>query len=117
MDSILDSIKKMLGIDPTYTEFDSELILLINTVLSTLNQVAIESKDGFTLNDATKTWDDWFDIPIDMEMIKTYVYLRVKLLFDPPQSSSVMKSYEETKTELEWRIRTAMELHENEEVV
>lgn len=117
MDSILDSIKKMLGIDPTYTEFDTELIILTSTVLSTLSQVAIKPNDGFKLTDKTQVWDDWFAIPDDMEMIKTYIYLRVKLIFDPPQSSSVMKAYEETKNEFEWRIRTAMELHENEEVV
>lgn len=108
-DSILTSIKKMLGIMEEYEHFDMDLTIHINTVLSILTQLGVGPSTGFSITDKTTTWSDWTSLPEDLELVKTYLFLRTRLLFDPPTSSSVASSYEDVIKELEWRMVTSMD--------
>lgn len=102
--SILTSIKKQLGITEEYEHFDQDIIMHINSVFSILTQVGVGPLDGFSINDKTSKWSDFIKDDKKLSMVKTYIYLKVKLLFDPPMSSSVMESYNKTCSELEWRM-------------
>lgn len=103
MDSILVSIKKTLGIEQDYTHFDPELILAINSVFGILFQLGVgSSREAFVIHDATDTWDDFMQ-DAQIETVKNYIAIKVKLLFDPPSSSSVLASYQELAKEFEWR--------------
>lgn len=104
MESILASIKKMLGIAEEYEHFDMDLILHINSVLSILNQLGVGPPNGFSIADSTALWSDFITDVAKLEMVKSYVYLKVKLLFDPPSSSAVTESTNKLINELEWRI-------------
>lgn len=109
MESILTSIKKLLGIDEEYEHFDSDIIMHINSVFMILNQLGVGPTEGFSIKDKTTTWEDFVTDLTKVEAIKSYVYLKVKILFDPPLSSSVMESINRTISELEWRINVAAE--------
>ena len=109
MESILTSIKKLLGIDEEYEHFDSDIIMHVNSVFMILNQLGVGPTEGFSIKDKTATWEDFVTDLTKVEAIKSYVYLKVKLLFDPPLSSSVMESINRTISELEWRINVAAE--------
>ena len=109
MESILTSIKKLLGIDEEYEHFDSDIIMHINSVFMILNQLGVGPTEGFSIKDKTATWEDFVTDLTKVEAIKSYVYLKVKLLFEPPLSSSVMESINRTISELEWRINVAAE--------
>ncbi len=117
MDSILLSIKKMLGITEDYQYFDSDIILHINSVFSILNQLGVGPENGFSISDQSTTWTDYIDDLSKLEMIKTYVYMKVRMMFDPPLSSPVSEAIKNTITELEWRLNIAVdpkEVIENE---
>lgn len=103
MESILTSIKKLLGIQEEYTIFDEDLIIHINTAFAALNQLNIGPKDGFMIEDKNSTWDEYIT-SLNLTMVKTYVYLRVRLLFDPPTSSALLESINRTIAELEFRL-------------
>lgn len=107
-ESILLSIKKLLGIVEDYTVYDVDLIMHINSVFLTLNQLGVGPENGFSIKDESDTWDKFID-DSRFEAVKTYVYLKVKLLFDPPQSSAVMEAINRMIVELEWRINIAAE--------
>lgn len=107
MDSILTSIKKLLGITEDYTHFDSDLIIHINSVFMILNQLGVGPNTCFTISDKSATWNDFSTDINDMEMVKSYVYLKVKTLFDPPQSGFLVESIERTIAEYEWRLNVA----------
>lgn len=102
MDSILTSIKKLLGITEDCEHFDGDIILHINTVLASLNQLGVGNR--FAITDKAETWDDFLGGDPRLNLVKSYVHLRVKQLFDPPLSSSVADAMERTAKELEWRI-------------
>lgn len=104
MTSILDSIKKLLGISDDDTQFDTDIIIHINTVFSILTQLGVGPEEGFSISDKTTTWSDFIDNATDIEMVKTYVYLRVRLLFDPPQSSFAIEAIKESFKEIEYRM-------------
>lgn len=104
MESILQSIKKMLGIEPEYTHFDPDIIAAINSVLMVLTQVGVGPSTGFYISDDRAQWTDFVGLRVDLEAIKTYVYLRVKLIFDPPTSSFVINSMKDMIQEFEWRL-------------
>lgn len=106
-ESILTSIKKMLGITEDYTHFDADIILSINTVLGILTQLGVGPKTGFSIQDKTTVWGGLLDSDTRLEMVKSFVHLRVKLLFDPPQNASLAQVYETQAKELEWRIYIA----------
>ena len=104
IDSILDSTKKALGIAPDYDVFDPDLIMHINSVFSTLHQLGIGPDDGFAIEDADATWDLFLDGDKLLNSIRTYMYLRVKLIFDPPATSFALSSMKEQVQEHEWRL-------------
>lgn len=109
MESILTSIKKLLGIAEEYTHFDEDLIMHINSVLTILTQMGVGPSTGFTITDKEDTWDDFIDNKIYFEAVKTYIHLKVKLVFDPPLSSAVTEAINKMISELEWRLYAAAE--------
>lgn len=117
MDSILTSIKKLLGITEEYEQFDSDIIMHINSVLSILTQLGVGPSDGFRITDASSIWSDFIpDESKNLEDVKSYVFLRVRLLFDPPLSSIVVESMNRMINELEWRINVSAESNGEEEI-
>lgn len=104
MDSILISIKKLLGIAEDYEVFDADLIIFINTAFSKLTQLGVGPEEGYRIEDDTELWSDYLKDDKRLEMVKNYVYLNTKLSFDPPASGTVMESYNRIISELEWRI-------------
>ena len=112
MDSILTSIKKLLGIAEEYEHFDADLIMHINSVLLVLTQLGVGPVKGFSIYDKSDAWDDFLEGRTSLEMVKSYVYLKVKLLFDPPLSSAVIESTNRMIAEYEWRLRLAAETEE-----
>lgn len=116
--SILNSVKKSIGIEPEYTPFDAEIIMDINTILGVLNQLGVGTI-GFSITDNTATWDEFF-VPetlkgITINEVKTYVAKRVQMLFDPPTSGIYMDALKQVVSELEFRINVAVEtpIHED----
>ena len=107
--SILTSIKKMLGIAEDYTHFDMDIIMHINSVFMILQQIGIGPVEGFSIIDSATTWNDFVPEEKHLEAIKTYMYLKVKLLFDPPLGSAVTDSINRLIAELEWRLYVAAE--------
>lgn len=108
-DSILNTIKKQLGITEDYTVFDSDLIMHINSVFLTLSQLGVGPDEGFFIEGKTDSWADYIDEGVLLNSIKTYVYLKVKLLFDPPGSSYAVDAINNIIKELEWRINVQVE--------
>lgn len=104
--SILTEIKKIVGLSSDYTPFDQDIILHINTVFSILNGLGVGPTSGFSIGDSTVTWDDYGAVSGDRNMnsVKTYMSLRVKMFFDPPQTSFVIEAMNKQIEELEWRI-------------
>lgn len=109
MDSILTSIKKLLMLVEDDTSFDADIIMHINTVLSILNQFGVGPDAGFTITDKTATWQQLLGAYPNLDAVRSYVYLKVKLLFDPPTSSAVIESMNRVIGELEWRINATAE--------
>lgn len=109
MDSILTSIKKLLGISEEYTHFDQDIIMHINTAFMVLNQLGVGPEKCFRITSDAEIWDDFLLDKLDYESVKSCIYLRVKLLFDPPLSSAVMESTKAMIAEFEWRLRLAAE--------
>ena len=107
--SILTSIKKLLGVAEDYTEFDEDIITHINSVFLNLTQLGVGPEEGFMIEDDTAEWEDFIDYSIQLQAVKTYMYLKVKLLFDPPLSSSVTESINRMIAELEWRLNAAVD--------
>lgn len=103
MESILNSVKSFIGISDEETHFDPEIIVLINSTFSTLRQMGVGPEKTFSINDNTAIWDDFTDDD-DFNEVKTYMQLKVKMLFDPPSSSSVIDAYERQIKEYEWRM-------------
>lgn len=117
-DSILTSVKKVLGIPSYYDHFDRDILLHLNTVMSILNQLGVGPEEGFIVEDDSTTWSDLFDGDIDtnkMMHVKSYVCLRVRLLFDPPTSSGAIDAIERQMRELEWRITVTRDPRDNSE--
>lgn len=108
MDSILTSIKKLLGPNEDYTHFDPDIIMHINTAFFVLNQLGVGPEDPFVIEDASATWDD-FMTKGDTEMVKTYVYEYVKRAFDPPSNSSHLAALKDDMKEMEWRLNVQVD--------
>lgn len=106
-ESILNTVKKMMGIHSTDTSFDQDLIVNINTVLSILYQIGV-GKAAFSISDDSETWEDLLGAPGNLELVKTYVFMRVHMMFDPP-TGSVGESINNIISELEWRISVAVD--------
>lgn len=107
--SILNSVKKVLGIEPDYTAFDLDIAMHINSVFMILNQLGVGPKTPLVIEDAETTWDEFDNGRIDIASVRIYVYLRVRLLFDPPTSSFVLSAIENQYKELEWRLNIQVE--------
>ena len=107
--SILTSIKKLLGVAEDYTEFDEDIMTHINSVFLNLTQLGVGPEEGFMVEDNTAVWEDFINNSVQLQAVKTYVYLKVKLLFDPPLSSSVTESINRMIAELEWRLNAAVD--------
>lgn len=108
-ESILTSIKKLLGITKEYTNFDLDIIMHINTVFMVLNQLGVGPSEGFRIEDSSTTWDEYIKEDDNLEAVKSYIHLKVKLLFDPPLSSATMEAMKQSINELEWRLNVEAE--------
>ena len=115
MESILTSIKKMLGITEEYKQFDPDIIMHINSVFMILNQLGVGPSEGFRINDEYATWNELISDDENLELVKSYMVMKVKLLFDPPQSSIVMEATNRMISEAEWRLNVAVESSGKEE--
>lgn len=104
MESILKSIKKLLGISDEETNFDSDIIMHINSVFAILNQMGVGPSKCFEIVDDTAVWNDFVEDDASYNNVKTYIYMKVRLMFDPPMSSSVLSAMERQISELEWRL-------------
>lgn len=102
--SILNEIKSMIGPDVNYGAFDIDLKVCINSALQTLSELGVGPSSGFRITSDAESWEDFIGNRIDLESVKEYVYLRARLTFDPPTSSSVLQSFKDLVKELEWRI-------------
>jgi hypothetical protein len=111
MDSILTSIKKLLGITEDYEHFDTDIIMHINSVFMILTQLGVGPSEGFFIADKEAKWSDFIDEESQTLMmgVRTYIYLRVKLLFDPPQSGIVTDMMSKQADEFEWRLKVMAE--------
>ena len=109
MESILTSIKKLLGITEECTDFDVDIIMHINTIFMTLKQIGVGPVEGFYIENNETAWDEFVADPTQLQAMKTYMYLKVRLLFDPPQSSAVMESMKRQADELEWRLNAEVD--------
>lgn len=107
--SILLSVKKMLGPSADYDVFDPELIIYINSVFGTLHQLGVGPEEKFVITGDSELWSDFTTEGEEIEEVKSYMYLRVRLLFDPPSSSFVLSSFKEQLKELEWRLQCKAE--------
>ena len=109
MDSILTSVKKIIGISEEDESFDTDLIMHINSVLMILNQLGVGPEDGFSITDKSAVWTDVIGDNKLIEATKTFVGLKVRLIFDPATSSAVLDSINKSISELEWRINVMVE--------
>lgn len=103
-DSILDKTKKMLDIESDYDVFDSTIIAHINSVFSTLQQLGIGPTEGFMIEDDQVEWPAYLENKLHLNMVRSYMYLRVKTLFDPPPTSFALAAVKEQISEMEWRL-------------
>lgn len=110
MSSILEDVKKMIGPSASYDAFDTELIIHINSVFSILKQMGVGPQDEtFKISGTSEEWSDFYEEGENLEMVKTYVYLKVRLIFDPPQSSFVAEAINRQVSELEWRLNVEVD--------
>lgn len=107
--SVLNDIKKMLGLDEEDDCFDLDIKIHINSAFSTLFQLGVGPKTPFVITGPEETWEDFMEGFTEIESVKTYVYLKVKMFFDPPQSSFVLEAQKRMAEELEWRLNVAAE--------
>ena len=108
-ESILTSIKKVLGIDESYTFFDADVLMHINMAFMVLHQLGVGPSTPFKITDKSATWSDFVGDATDLEGVKTYIYLKVKLVFDPPQSSAAIEAIKQNIAELEWRLNATVD--------
>lgn len=108
-ESILTSIKKLLGITKECTDFDTDIIIHINTAFLNLKQIGVGPSEGFRITDADTTWEEYTQDSEKFDAVKTYIYLKVKLIFDPPLNSSILEANKQTISELEWRLNVEAE--------
>lgn len=112
-ESILDSIKKMLGPSADYKQFDPDIIIHINSAFMVLRQLGVGPTEGFSITDNEAVWTDFTSDVDKLGLVKSYIYLKVRLIFDPPTNSTVIKSYEELIKEYEWRLNVEVDPSES----
>lgn len=108
-ESIQKTIKKLLGFEDAYKDFDTDILMHINTALMSLHQLGVGPAGGFSLSSGLETWAEFFGAHNDLHGVKTYIYFKVRLAFDPPSSSFVLASIEKQIAELEWRLNVQAE--------
>lgn len=109
-DSILNTIKKLIGPSITYDVFDFDLIIHINSALMVLNQLGVGPKEGFKILDETETWSDFLGTDVkNLEAVKTYIYLKVRMVFDPPTTGATTDAFKEMIKEYEWRLNVQVD--------
>ena len=113
-DSILDSVKKDLGVSVEYTHFDPDIIMGINASFSILNQLGVGPETGFSITDRTSVWSDFLGEDTRLEFVKTFVSKKTKQFFDPPQTGPMAEALERVLKELEFRINVAVDPKEEE---
>lgn len=106
-DSILNSIKKLLGIEEDYKHFDVDLIIHINSVFSVLNQLGVGPDKVYEISDESNTWDEFIKDNNTTKIVKSYMYLKIRLLFDPPTNSFLLESINKQISEMEWRMNVS----------
>lgn len=116
MDSILTSTKKALGINADDDSFDETIIMHINTILSTLTQLGVGPKEGFVIEDDTALWSDFISDKLKLRAVRSYLHIKVRLLFDLPQSSAHIEALKQQAAELEWRILVDTDTNSEEEI-
>ena len=104
--SILNTIKKALGLDPSYDVFDTDIVMHINSTFATLNQLGVGPEEGFSIEDDNATWQDFLGLVETNKLlsVKSYMYLKVRLLFDPPTTSFAIDAMKKNAEEYEWRL-------------
>lgn len=105
-DSILLSVKKLLGMPEEYDAFDQDIIIHVNTVFANLCQMGVGPENGYSIIDSSATWSDFVGDDKRLEMIKSYTYMKVRLMFDPPTNAALLDSLTRNANELEWRLYT-----------
>lgn len=113
MDSILDSIKRVVGVEQDDTSFDVDILMHINSVFATLNQLGIGPLGGFSIEDSAAVWSDYLLDNPNFNSVKTYMGLRVRMLFDPPATSFVIDAMKNQIQEFEWRLNAAREYRDH----
>lgn len=108
-DSILDTTKKALGIDADYTDFDVDVIMHINSAFATLNQLGVGPLNGFMIEDSSKLWSDYINDNLKINSVKTLMYLKVRLVFDPAGTASLQAAMESQIKEFEWRLMVVVD--------
>ena len=116
-ESILNSVKKILGIAPDYDAFDTDIIIHINSVFASLNQMGLGPDEGFMIEDETTEWGSFLLDDMRLNSVKTYIYLRVRVLFDPPTTGFTLTAIQEQIKEFEWRLNVYREGRDHGSVV
>lgn len=109
INSILDSVKKVLGLDAGYAVFDPDIVMHINSVFFTLNQLGVGPADGYAITGSEETWDAFLGADPRLNAVKSYTYLRVRLMFDLPANSFTTTAIQEQVKEYEWRLNAYAE--------
>jgi hypothetical protein len=107
MHSILNTIKKIIGIDESYTHFDTDLIMHINSVFFILNQLGIGPEEPYSITGPDEEWSDFFMGSKESEIVKSYIAMKVRMMFDPPQNNALAQVIKEQISEFEWRANVA----------
>ncbi len=110
IDSVLTSIKKLLGIEEDYTQFDSDIVIFINNAFVSLKQLGVGPTTGFNITGPDDEWNDFLSAGIDVFAVKTFIYLKVRLVFDPPQNSYLVEAINLQLREAEWRLTNSEEV-------
>ena len=114
-DSILSSVKKAIGIPESHTEFDVDIKMHINSTFAKLYQMGVGPRDKvFSIEDDSATWNDFIANRDKIEMVRSFMYIEVRLMFDPP-SASLLTSLQERQKEYEWRLTVAGSEYDEEE--
>ena len=108
-DSILKTIKKMVGLDAAYDAFDEDIIIHINYVMLILNQLGVGTDEGFSISGYDETWDEFLGDDPDLESVKSYMANKVRLVFDPPTSGGAMEALKSVIDESEWRLNVQVD--------
>lgn len=116
MEDILTSVKKAIGFDENYRVFDPDLVMFINSTFATLHQLGVGPKEPFCIDvDSQSCWHEFINDDLRLNSVKSYVFIKAKMIFDPPQSSFLLDSLKTQADELEWRLMVAAETIEPEE--